>query len=341
MNIALRALAAIVLLAGALLGGLVLLLGLRDQVNLDWSTYGLYWQALDQPQVAYYALRIEIAGIAGLGLPLLIWPGLLAWLLFKCPAWSLYEVVPHQPAPVQPQPRTAAASATPNPTEIENMNFRQMIGATTLGVPAASAPVLSGCGQKDYTNVRFRHNPHPVERYELTVKVDNAPGPFKVASASTNFQIFNLPNNPSQVPAAMCVPPEQPNGTPVPILTGDGATIPLTQTSPTTWTGLFNLDEMLDGNYFDHGVCSWEFEGVEVYLGASGAKGEMSFYATMGGKNVRHHLPSVMYFSRKVYPGLNSNSYLNIGVTDRRSYDSTVTDADLFTITLSARKVTP
>ena len=88
MNPRAKAVIALVCLMLALTGGLylsgwltVLLLGLHGQVQLDWSTYWQYWHALNQTDVARYALRIKAGGIAGFGLPLLLWLGTLILLL--------------------------------------------------------------------------------------------------------------------------------------------------------------------------------------------------------------------------------------------------------------------
>jgi type IV secretion system protein VirD4 len=88
--------AAVVALTLALCAGLyladwltLLLLGLRDQVDLNWNTAWQYWRALEQSQLAPYALRIKAGGIAGLGLPLLLWLGVM-YGLWRSPAPLLH-----------------------------------------------------------------------------------------------------------------------------------------------------------------------------------------------------------------------------------------------------------
>lgn len=65
---------AIALLAGVFLSGwmVLALLGVRS-VPLTWRTYGEYAHAMHLPEVAPYAGRIGLAGVAGFGLPLLLW----------------------------------------------------------------------------------------------------------------------------------------------------------------------------------------------------------------------------------------------------------------------------
>jgi hypothetical protein len=62
----------------------------------------------------------------------------------------------------------------------------------------------------------------------------------------------------------------------------------------------------------------------------------------MDGKDIRHHLTTVTYFNKTGYPRIEDfPNYLDTGDTKRSGYGPGITDADLFTITLSARKVTP
>ena len=78
-------------LAGGLyLSGWILLLWLKlPQTALKWDTWWIYLQAVDTARVAPFAKQIKFSGMGGLGLPLLLWLGLLA-LLFRSPAQSLH-----------------------------------------------------------------------------------------------------------------------------------------------------------------------------------------------------------------------------------------------------------
>jgi hypothetical protein len=381
MNLPIKIIAAIVLLVWALIGGLylsgwltLLLLSLRDQVMLDWNTYGQYWQVLDLPQVAPYATRIEIAGGVGFGLPLLLWLGLLAWLLLKCPSWSLHDTaglagvastplhqtgqepvnggtVPDAPTPgalyaqqvrremeridAQPlrEPGTAAASAALNPTESDEMNFRQLAATAALGVAAVTVPALGGCGQKDYGKVQFQHNPHPVERYEITVKVEGAPGPFKWVKGGSTYDIYTP-----------CLPPDDPYTGAQLAPSAAAISMELTSTGANTWSGTMYADGMLDAPYYDRGTCRWRLRGVGVHMKASGAAGETDFISELDADEVRGGKTVVTYFNKinSSYPRDNViENFRYFGETKRSSYGPGITDADLFIVTLSARKVTP
>jgi hypothetical protein len=237
-----------------------------------------------------------------------------------------------------PRPAPAPIPAhSPRDQQGNDMNFKQAAAAVALAATAAAAPALGGCEQKDYSHVQFRQNPHPVEKYEIIVKVENAPGPFRVASGSADFQIANVP-----IHEEACLPPGDPyTGAPAPVPDQSGTDIELHPAGPQTWTATVYADAMLDARYFDRGVCKWDFNGFSPLLMATGAKGEIRYSPFISGENIRRQKTAVTYFWRKSYPGSGYNNFLNIGVIDRSTYDSTVTDADLFTITLSSRKLTP
>lgn len=78
------------LLAGLYLSGwLALFLLQLDTQSLSWNTYLGYWQALDLPAYRTYSQKIHLAGYIGLGVPVLLWFGLLA-MLTKSKAPSIH-----------------------------------------------------------------------------------------------------------------------------------------------------------------------------------------------------------------------------------------------------------
>jgi type IV secretion system protein VirD4 len=66
----------------------LLFLGLRDTPQ-TWNMWWQYFQAIELPQFAPYAIRIKLSGAVGFGLPLLAWLGLLIP-LFKTRPESLH-----------------------------------------------------------------------------------------------------------------------------------------------------------------------------------------------------------------------------------------------------------
>ena len=234
------------------------------------------------------------------------------------------------PAEIEPRTSITAGHQAINFTESENMNFRQMAVTAVLGAGAATA--LSGAGAHDYSDVKFQPNPNPKDRYELTVKVDGAPGLFKHAVASTTLQIAN-PDD--------CLPPRDPFTGAWPRDAKDvgGVAVNLTQISAVTWRGEFSVDGLLEAPYYGRAACRWNLTVVHVSLMATGAKGETVLSAYLNLSQVREEKAVALYFHKDTYTrGL---SIPVLGEIDRSRFNPDVTDADLFTITLSARKVAP
>jgi hypothetical protein len=229
--------------------------------------------------------------------------------------------------------------AEETPQQGDEMDIKQAAAAATLAATALTTGALSGCEEsQDYSKVKFQPNPEPKERYELTVEVKDAPGLFKYADGSTNMQIVNQD----------CLPPRMAfTGAPRPgARDQDGVLVDLTQTSPTTWQGKFSVDGMLEAPYYGRAVCRWDFVGVDVSLMATGAKGETLFGASLSLSQVREGKPVALYFRKSSYPRepdpiLNNFGYSVFSGLGRSRYGPGITDADLFAITLTAKKVTP
>jgi type IV secretion system protein VirD4 len=78
------------LVAGEYLAGFLALFALKlRNVPLAWNTYLSYLNALDLPQVRPYLLRIKLAGVAGFGVPALLWLVAL-YLMFRTKAPSMH-----------------------------------------------------------------------------------------------------------------------------------------------------------------------------------------------------------------------------------------------------------
>ena len=213
------------------------------------------------------------------------------------------------------------------------MNIRQATAAAALAATAAIAPALGGCDNKDYTKVQFQQTPHPVERYEITVKVEGAPGPFKVATGSTTYQITNRD----------CMPPAAPF-TGAPSSTAKdiaGTEIELHAIGPQTWSATVYADAMLEAPYFGRAVCRWQFTEFTAILKATGTGNETFFEPSINGKDTLNQKTVIVYFRKKIYPWDPKVPVYDETGPNRSLYGSESPDSDFFTVTMRARKVTP
>jgi hypothetical protein len=134
-------------------------------------------------------------------------------------------------------------------------------------------------------------NPHPTQRYELTVTVD-APGPWDKVSASVTYNISNVE----------CTPKNSFEG--VHELPDDvDHAITLTRVNEHTYKGYFYRDLLEGGDYYGLGVCHWEMEGVGIAFLAHGLTfgTGISFYDKATGKFAIPEKPVTEYFSKKEY----------------------------------------
>lgn len=104
----------------------------------------------------------------------------------------------------------------------------------------------------------IKNNPHPTQRYELTVTVKGAPGPFDKVVGNVLYQV----HNPDCVPHA---PVTGAADIPNTVLQID-----LARVDDHTWKGYFFRDQLQDENYFGLGVCHWQVMSAGPHLQVHG-----------------------------------------------------------------------
>lgn len=183
----------------------------------------------------------------------------------------------------------------------------------------------------------YRENPNPQQAYRLTMAIKDAPGPLKVMVSAAQYDVVNTE----------CLPPpkENPGGRSSPVPTHD-VPFELTPVSEGVYTGTVYADAMIDEDYHGRGVCRWALVQAQVQLKATGAKEETKFIASLS----RSHddfgrgVPKTLYYSKASYPahpGSRIEDFPYHGQADRTRMSTALTDADLFTITLTAEEAGP
>ncbi|TPG11783.1 hypothetical protein EAH75_10875 [Rhodanobacter glycinis] len=100
----------------------------------------------------------------------------------------------------------------------------------------------------------IKQNPHPKMRYEITMTIQGAPGPFDSVSGFVQYKVSN----------GHCVPL-----TPI-----SGATLPpesripisFTRVSDNLYKGVIYTDLMQDDDYYGLGVCHWSVVAASADL---------------------------------------------------------------------------
>ncbi|WP_266169272.1 hypothetical protein [Dyella subtropica] len=130
-----------------------------------------------------------------------------------------------------------------------------MKSAFSLAFAVPFALITTACSSSMNTP-DIKQNPHPKMRYEITVTIDGAPGPFDSISGFMQYEVTNkqcipLTGGPMN---AMRIPP-----------TAHPA-IDFKRVSDNVYTGTVYADYFLDEDYFGEGVCHWSLMSATARL---------------------------------------------------------------------------
>ena len=202
--------------------------------------------------------------------------------------------------------------------------LKQMMMASTL----AAAGAVTGCGSQ---TPDFKRNPHPVEQYEITVTVKDAPGPLVFTDGSALYQAFDCAYPVNRI-AGSWGQPESLQG------------ISYTQVTPSTAVGYFFIDQMLDEDYDGSGnsnPCHWQLMNVGLDFQARDVDGATRFNGSISAKHVLENKPVTLYFNRIRYPSKEGTPNYSYAGEPRDRFGPSIQDSDLFSVTLVTRRVTP
>lgn len=102
----------------------------------------------------------------------------------------------------------------------------------------------------------IKQNPHPMMRYDVTITIEGAPGPFDSVGGFMQYEVTNLACVPETGGPmnAMRIPP---NAFP---------RIAFNKVAENVYTGTVYGDYFQDENYYGLGVCHWSLTGVVTEL---------------------------------------------------------------------------
>lgn len=231
-------------------------------------------------------------------------------------------VAAKQPAPHLRRPLLQAPAAVEPLDDLEESEKVNLKETTAAALMVGS---LLGCEQSQREPEAYLHNPNPTEKYEMTVTVENAPGPFESVGASAGYKAPDCQYVVDKFNGIFRNP-------------YDSKGIDLKKTSENEWKGYFYADEMVDKDY-GFGMCKWVLHSAGPAFRATHSREDTSFSLDMdreqllSGETVTKFYPKRRYPSTEVvYPAYGH---------DRSYYKSSITDAELFTITVSVEKVAP
>jgi len=193
-----------------------------------------------------------------------------------------------------------------------------------MAVAAMAFGALTACHST--TPPEYRLNPHPNERYEITMTVRDAPGPLTDAVGSMQYL----------VPDDSCVPATGGPMNPLRINPKKWIRYPLEKVAENTYRAEVWADGMVDEDYYGLGICKWTL--VQTTLSLKGAS--VRFTPDLTLRELRSQQSKTIFFSKRAYDAQTLGDTPYSGSTQRSYFGQEVQD-ELFTIALTSRRISP
>lgn len=198
------------------------------------------------------------------------------------------------------------------------------------GLTVAFVLGLGGCSNfSEPTMPHYRRNPHPQQRYEVTLRLDDAPGPVLSLEGAAQYEVADL----------SCVPELPGSGVrPVP-----RQTLPVTylRTAMNSYVLTVHSDAMRDEDYHGLGVCRWKLAALHVALHlADRQHRDIAIDPTLTGEALLSGRTSTAHFWRDGRPRVNPQDAVALDYQGPRRYREDIR-ADVFSVTFIPRTATP
>lgn len=120
---------------------------------------------------------------------------------------------------------------------------------------------------------RFKINPTPQKQYQLTINIENAPGPLKILQASVGYEASNC-TYVYGIASAVSHP-------------HISIPIDLELTKVDQYQARFSLDAMKDEDYYGQGICQWKFKSGTLLFSAGASENDTKFSASFYDKELQ------------------------------------------------------
>lgn len=181
--------------------------------------------------------------------------------------------------------------------------------------------ITTACGSPMNTP-DIKLNPHPMQRYEITVTTD-APGPFDKVMGSASYAVSNVE----------CTPKDNFEGVHA-IPTDVQHVIQLTRVDNRTYQGFVYLDQVQDDDYFGLGVCHWQLTSASADLEVHG----MTFGAGLRLDELKAQESTTWYLLKSEY--LDSSHHETGASVPMNDYIAKHPDK-FFSVTVIAKRTEP
>lgn len=181
------------------------------------------------------------------------------------------------------------------------------------------ALITSACGSS-MKKPDIKQNPNPRMRYEITVKVEGAPGAFDSVTGFVQYRVTNERCVPLQPISGATVPPEE------------DIPLALTRVNDNEYKGTVYSDLLQDEDYYGLGVCRWSMVAVVTEL----KKDAVTFSPDLSSSELAEREPKSTYFWKGDY--LNAETERSEIGNRQRAYFKQAIQGELFTVTLTSEE---
>lgn len=166
----------------------------------------------------------------------------------------------------------------------------------------------------------IKHNPTPKKRYDITLTVDGAPGPFDSITGFVEYKVANDECVPLEPVSGATIAPEEK----VPVV--------FKHETGNVYIGSIYADLMQDEDYYGLGMCHWQVVAASAVL----KNNAVEFSPAIFHKDIEAQHAVSTYFVKGDYVD-NTNPHSAFGTTNRSLFQPE-SRTDLFTVTLAAKE---
>jgi len=171
---------------------------------------------------------------------------------------------------------------------------------------------------------KIEKNPHPTQRYEITLTVPDLPRTFDSVEGTIQYKIGN----------AKDCSPQDPISAQYRTL-DQFQQVTFTRADEHTYKAIVVMDPYLDANYFGMGMCHWTVKSVVAEMKTNGNPYDLGL--NLQGDDITEQKAIDQYFPRSI---LSAEKGIPMGFPGTPlSYIKSDRVKDYFCITMSARKV--
>jgi len=172
---------------------------------------------------------------------------------------------------------------------------------------------------------KFRVNPNPKRRYDITMTIKDAPGPFGYVGFGAQYDAPDCRYWTSKFAGTTSSPMRM-------------LTLPNKKLDDTNYVATVYLDAMLDEDYYGDGVCHWQLTSVTGGLKATGADVETGFGADISPNTILAQGEETRFMWSEYYPRAGVDNFAELG---EKTLDKVPLERrnEFFTITLASKEM--